>query len=450
MTNEYKEFRNTVHTVLLKKVSIYINITDFVFEDENIDSISSFYNTFHPIMRISQIKRILDSLVTTKNILTIRWIIGNFSIGKTDISLEDLFLRGHLKVIKYLTTAFDIKESDINFFHRQDMSIYENTNKGKWLLKFMKYTKTDIVKRYYIISNICQQGNIEMIEWLIKKYRLSKKEFFQDYISLNLLCQKGNLEAVKWLINKYNVIKEEFFDYQTIKILCEENKLEMLKWLVDRFRLNKTECKFDTESLGILFLHNFEMAKYLFVKFRFNNKDLEEINNGRYTPVEIESSSLIAYSYRNENLEMTKWLIDWLKLSQEDKKSLISYAFRHRNITLIKLVIEKFELTKEDILYNDCELFRKAYNSGYLLVPKYLIGRFQLTKVDLQKVISDIIVDSCKNGLVVVLNWVANEFDLQTSDFTFKNNMALNVARDHKQVNILKYLKDTFGIDILQ
>lgn len=284
MLNQIKKYRKDNNLlsqieltpkVIRNIISEYINIIEYDFKDEEVESVKYLTKMFD---------------------FETKYVFEKFNSA---------CLEGQIVVASELNYIFKFSPEILNRFH---YLIFRKTcEKGH--LNIAKYLANNTnleelyILNYSLLKNTCINGHLEVSEWLYDNFALchDDENFNEvDYVITDIFqstCESENLEVIKWVVYTFGISKSKVNSY-TFSNLCKNGNLEATKWLCENFNLNRYDIKLTNDTLLTMCKNGHLNLIKWFVEF-FN-----------VTKEEISFADFIFYrvAYRNNHLELAEWL----------------------------------------------------------------------------------------------------------------------------------------------
>lgn len=378
---------------------------------------------------------------------------------------------GRLEVAKYLFDKFSII-SRISFdmtlkadrkkyttIHRlfERTCSYGHLEVAKWLVEVFKPDMEDDILMYHCgavraFPEASCKGYLDIVKYLDSLFKLEFKYFkwsgFHPFISI---CINGHFKVAKWVIERFNLSKEEIIkkNNRMLKLACEHGDLEFIKWLVGKYHITFNDIENEVPSIfseacgkGYYDETRLKLVEFLIEKFNITDRNI--IKKG------LKSACRIGY------IKIVEKLINTFNLSLEEvgrcEDCILLWA--NGRLRLIKSLIKLLNIPKKYIRKNKKELFKSFCERGKIKAVKWLIKEFNLS-FNLKRSYPNIRMIGfygCsrdyrdpKGFNLKTMQFLARNLGLTSDDIKNKDNKLLIAACKAGQIDILKWMVNTFG-----
>ena len=450
MSNQENKFFIKVPKVLRNIVNKYIVFQDFVFDDENLDSIMEYYDTFEPVLDDLFIYgkfgpvcsggnlktfQFLHSLLTTPDVYSRRIMLRVF---------ENICQNGHLNIAEWFITKYKI-----NYIYAEKDEIFRVVCKNghlemaEFLYNLFGMNEQYNSTRYmHYFKLICTNDHLDMAKWFVE---ILHYEGFKESKTFEAVCQRGHLEMAKWLKDAFEIDKTDIKKSltETFEVLCGDNRISMLTWLTETFKITNQ----DISNLNNIFatacsLGKIEIVQYLDTTFTIKINRLSSIPGNVFESVckkgdlkmaefVKEKFNIVSTSFRllyifeqicnNGNFEMVKWLEEQFRVSSIMSRPSYYFTFssicNRNDLNFEKWFFEKFESDPGN--YSDYSiLFGQICKKEYFEMAKWLYNRTIHNGTIISSKNFDV-VDTfevlVKKGNVDMARWLAVTFEIKYS-----------------------------------
>lgn len=427
-----------------------------------------------------------DIIQELQNKLCFSQIINHYTFLKICKYGNIKFINWFLDFDKELSIYCNIAFNTLIFYEHYDQAIfyYNHKNNNKYI---------DLINNNFnIIKLIINENNISLIKWIFDHLNDYDKYKFTNYIKIDYniieLLKHDNHKILDYLLSNCDIINNEMiiklYTYAFIHY-----KINILNYLINNFDIEKYNLNlpFRTIFLNCIKYNNYQLIDIIIKKVnnynwlnisvlydKDNNNIFTYLIKNYYEYLNVDEDLFFNILYTG-NLKCIKIFIenykgiikyenitddDYIILMNYDNPKLMNYIYSlhkidfYDNNYIIKTIISmnKFNILKWILTKFKNE--KKHINKYYFYYVSILYKNLNIIKIlykfDNNEEFNDYIIEyltfaSCVDNLDI-FKWFENKV-MKTDLLLYKYNI-INSAITVNNITILKYILDTYDIDI--
>ena len=300
-----KSLTDSIPTVLINIIGKYMNVSDYVLNDSNLQHFKYLYNTFKPSFNIATSIPYLNNIMINNNIESIKYLNEVYSSTmkeyfptlhdqRRDVLVQTL-KNNHFNMFKWVVETYN--PNMMKYFF--DILDIKNNN-------IFEYCSNDMIK--FIFNKVIES---DLLEYLVN-YTDANYQFFLN-ILLKIVTTK-NIELF------YYMLSPNFYPQKFMSNFCDDNMEELIK-LYD-YALNIDDLKLADLCHENLWKYD-EFREVIYFNYEVNK--MYDISKKKCKEGKIDT---IQYIMEYNDIEM---LLDYPKDSLKIIKNLITIANKYRN-----------------------------------------------------------------------------------------------------------------------
>ena len=363
----------------------------------------------------------------------IKWIFDNLNdydkykfinYIKIDYNIVELLKHDNSKVIDYLLSNYDLINDDMIIKLYTYAFIHYKINILNYLIKNFDITKYDLNLPFKSIFSYCIKYNYyQVIDIIIKNIHN------YNWLNISVLFDNNNNNIFTYLITNY-------YDYLTINedlffnILYTGN-LKCIKIFVDNYKGNINYKNITDDDYIILM--NYDNPKLMNYIYSLHKIDFYDNNYIIKTIISMNKFNILKWiltKFKNENKYINKYYFYYISIL-------------HKNLNIIKLLY-KFDNNQE---FNDYNIEYLTFASCVDNLDIFKWFENKIIKTDLLLYKYNIINSAITVNNITILKYILDTYDI---DINFNDGIIIRVSFDYLANDIIKFLFEKYNnIDVL-
>lgn len=338
------------------------------------------------------------------------------------------------------------------------------------LTESQRLTPTDIrVHENRALSNACEYGHLAVAQWLTERFNLNISDVITGENRIIYVCaSRGRLDVLQWMARRFGLQKANLHRLTThaFDAACRHGRLPVAQWLASHFALTAA----DLPSGGLNALSdaciggNLELVQWLIREFDLPCADVHATLACMYGHVDVaqwltttlgvreDTHTALVSVYQKGHLGVLRWLAMRSALHRTTVLDGIMCALRmyeEKNQYAVVTWLSKYSGVAP--VYDDASMDLIVYAScrrGDPRVLQWLVDMNPVVKQQLCGQKLRLLKAACDLNHADMAKWLHEYTDhMMTEDSVTSCVIALHSACRHGNLDLAKWLTDTFRVD---